>query len=121
MLSRTDLKVIYGKTLRTCAGYFAEEIKQHNGNVKIFGKPFIEIYERIETFLPELKINKSKALMIGDTLETDILGAVNYGIDSLLVLSGITRLKMEEAGVNLEDYKQQQGITYSPTFIMERL
>ena len=116
-----DKLAIYGKTLRTCAGYFAEEIKQHNGNVKIFGKPFIEIYERIETFLPELKINKSKALMIGDTLETDILGAVNYGIDSLLVLSGITHLKMKEAGVNLEDYKQQQGITYAPTFIMERL
>jgi HAD superfamily hydrolase (TIGR01459 family) len=116
-----DKLAIYGNTLRTCAGYFAEEIKKHNGNVKIFGKPFVEVYERIEAFLPELKINKSKALMIGDTLETDILGAVNYGIDSLLVLSGITHLKMKEAGVSLESYKQQQGITYSPTFTMERL
>ena len=59
--------------------------------------------------------------MIGDTLETDILGADNYGIDSLLVLSGITHLKTKEAGLNLEDYKQQQGISYSPTFIMECL
>lgn len=116
-----DKLAMYGKALRKCSGHFVEEIKKHNGNVKIFGKPFIEIYQRIETFIPELKTNKSKALMIGDTLETDILGAVNYGIDSLLVLSGITNLKMKEAGVNLESYIQQQKIDYSPTYTMEHL
>ena len=34
--------------------------------------------------------------MIGDTLETDMLGAINFGIDSLLVLDGITGLCMKK-------------------------
>jgi ribonucleotide monophosphatase NagD (HAD superfamily) len=33
---------------------------------------------------------KEEALMVGDRLETDILGAVDAGIDSALVLTGVT-------------------------------
>ena len=50
LTANPDKLAIYDKTLRTCAGYFAEEIKQHNGNVKIFGKPFVEIYEAKQPF-----------------------------------------------------------------------
>jgi ribonucleotide monophosphatase NagD (HAD superfamily) len=35
-------------------------------------------------------IKKKDALMIGDTLQTDILGGNKFGLDTLLVLTGNT-------------------------------
>ncbi len=44
----------------------------------------------------------AKPLMVGDRLDTDILGATNIGIDSLLVLSGVTTVsELFEAPVHL--------------------
>ena len=49
------------------------------------GKPSKTFY----AYCPETaKVPKNKILMIGDTPETDILGAQNFGIDSLLVFTG---------------------------------
>ena len=43
---------------------------------------------------------KAKILMIGDRLETDILGANQVGLDTLLVLSGISgRSEVKESGI----------------------
>jgi ribonucleotide monophosphatase NagD (HAD superfamily) len=50
------------------------------------GKPYPEIYDLA---LAQFSgFNKNRILMIGDTFETDILGANNAGIHSALVLSG---------------------------------
>ena len=35
------------------------------------------------------EINKSKIIAIGDSIHHDIKGALSYGIDSLLITSGI--------------------------------
>ena len=35
------------------------------------------------------RINSIKPIMIGDQLETDILGGNNFGIDTALVLTGL--------------------------------
>ncbi|HYX33040.1 MAG TPA: HAD-IIA family hydrolase [Oligoflexus sp.] len=51
------------------------------------GKPFAPIFAEAER-----RAGHKKLLMIGDQLETDILGAKNYGIDALLVGTGLTRL-----------------------------
>lgn len=72
--------------LRYCAGHFAEKIEQHGGNVIYTGKPREEIYQLVFSHVPD--VPKSKILMIGDTFETDILGAQNSGINSALVLTG---------------------------------
>lgn len=55
---------------------------------KNFGKPSELIAEEI---LSRLKLERSKCILIGDRLETDILLANNNNIDSALVLSGVTR------------------------------
>ena len=52
-----------------------------------FGKPYAEHFEAC---LRELGISdKSRVAMVGDALETDVLGAMNAGISSVLVASGI--------------------------------
>ncbi|KJV53838.1 HAD hydrolase, IA, variant 1 family protein [Orientia tsutsugamushi str. Gilliam] len=57
------------------------------GKVVYSGKPHSEIFQAVLNTLA-LNVKKKKILMIGDTLETDILGANNIGIDSALVLTG---------------------------------
>lgn len=52
------------------------------------GKPHPAIYE--EAFRRAGVTNTSGMVMIGDQLETDIKGAIDFGIDSVLVNTGIT-------------------------------
>jgi NagD protein len=46
----------------------------------------------MRTARKELELTTDETTMIGDTMETDILGAVQLGFHSILVLSGSTRL-----------------------------
>lgn len=59
----------------------------------IIGKPFPALYSLA---LKRAKCLPEQALMIGDRLETDILGAQQMGIKSALVLSGITNQELSE-------------------------
>jgi HAD superfamily hydrolase (TIGR01459 family) len=70
-----------------CAGYFAQIYEKMGGRVFYYGKPHKTIYQKIQQiYFSDVPLNK--VLMIGDTIETDILGAKNFGIDSALVLTG---------------------------------
>ena len=75
-----------------------------------FGKPdsqmFMYAYEGLIEELGE--IDKSDILMVGDTLETDILGGNKFGVKTMLVLSGNTRedrvdLNISSSGI-IPDY-----------------
>lgn len=59
----------------------------------IVGKPEKHIYEQLRE---RIDCKKEEMVMIGDRLNTDILGANNYGMDSILVLSGETTREMLE-------------------------
>lgn len=84
--SNPDTTIPKHGTLRYCAGYFASIIEKFGGKIVYTGKPKSVIYDSI---LQRKKgINKSRILMVGDTLETDIMGANNANIHSALVLSG---------------------------------
>jgi len=56
-----------------------------------FGKPdsqmFMFAYDLART---KISINKTDIVMVGDTLNTDILGGNKFGLDTVLVLSGNT-------------------------------
>lgn len=71
---------------RYCAGYFAEIVEQAGGEVIYTGKPKREIYDKILQLYPT--VPKNRILMIGDTFDTDILGAKTVGINAALVLTG---------------------------------
>ena len=80
-------KIVYqGDNKRYCQGYMAQIYQEMKGQVYYFGKPYKSIYQYLFT---KYKLNKSRALMIGDSLDTDIGGANTFGIDSALLLTGI--------------------------------
>lgn len=56
-------------------------------NPLVIGKPYPTI---MEGALDRLGLNHSEVLMIGDNYDTDILAGINSGLDTLLVLTGIT-------------------------------
>jgi HAD superfamily hydrolase (TIGR01450 family) len=65
-----------------------------------FGKPdsqmFMFAYDLIRAQMP---INKSEIVMVGDTLNTDILGGNKFGLDTVLVLTGNTQAKDVDARI----------------------
>ncbi len=82
-----DLTVNYNNQIRYCSGSFAKKYTDLGGFVHYFGKPEANIFELIlERYLSGC--DRGKILMIGDTIETDIVGAKQVGLDSALVLTG---------------------------------
>ncbi len=72
------------------------------------GKPNGYMFQRARRKLTDLAHNDiSNVVMIGDTMETDIRGAVESGLQSYLVLTGSTRLS------SVRDY------VYQPTRILK--
>ena len=67
----------------------------------VIGKPFPYIYEEA---LKRLGGTPENTVMVGDRLDTDILGAVGVGMQSILVLSGISSEAEMAAGDVKADY-----------------
>lgn len=87
-----DMYAPHGNEIRFTPGYFAKKYEDLGGSVQYFGKPYKEIYEFIlNDLLKNKKIPKEQVLMVGDSMHTDIRGAKNYGIQSLLVGNGYHR------------------------------
>jgi len=71
------------------------------------GKPNGYMFHRACRKLAELTLNQpGQVVMIGDTMETDIRGAIEAGLQAFLVLSGSTQLE------NVGDY------VYQPTRVL---
>ena len=68
-----------------CMGTIAQLYNNLEGRTFILGKPSIEIYNK--SFEKIKNIKKSKILAIGDSIFHDIRGAINFGVDSLLITS----------------------------------
>ncbi|HEX3864619.1 MAG TPA: TIGR01459 family HAD-type hydrolase [Stellaceae bacterium] len=82
-----DLVVVHGGKPALCAGALAEHYEAIGGRVRWHGKPYPSVYDSCLTLLGIA--DRRRILAIGDSLRTDIAGAVAAGIDSLLVASGI--------------------------------
>lgn len=82
-----DLVVVRGNAREICAGAIAARYEALGGKVRYFGKPHQEVYERCLAALGSPP--RGRILAVGDSLRTDIAGAVRAGIDSLFILGGI--------------------------------
>tara|TARA_B100000575_G_C23095062_1_gene631555 strand:- start:656 stop:1489 length:834 start_codon:yes stop_codon:yes gene_type:complete len=81
-----DYETIEKKNNIFCMGLIGKLYEEIGGKVIIKGKPDKSIYEESTK---KINLDKSKTVAIGDSLFHDIKGANLYGIDSVLVTSGI--------------------------------
>jgi len=85
-----DLLVQRGDELIPCAGLISKKYDEIGGKTVNIGKPFSPIFEEAISLIERTKkIKKSRILVIGDGLDTDIKGANLINLDSLLVLGGL--------------------------------
>ena len=83
-----DQVAVRGGELGISAGAIAKLYDSLGGKrIIYYGKPKAAFFELAANQLKH--IDKSRLLMVGDGFETDIAGAINYGIDSLLIGGGI--------------------------------
>jgi len=112
-----DKKVVQGQSYRYCAGIFAERYIHLGGQCHYYGKPSVPIFEEAFKRLSTFGFTcRKRILMIGDTLETDIAGAICAGIDSAWVLTGNAQLYFD-GGSPQEDTRY----ACSPTWVLPKL
>ena len=102
-----------------CAGEIAAEYERRGGYVKYFGKPYGDVYTLSLSRLEG--IDTSRVVMIGDSLHTDIKGANDAGINSVLITGGILKNTLHPDGQeNIDEValsraiEQHEGAT--PTY-----
>lgn len=96
-----------------CAGVIGHAYQNMGGLVLWFGKPFPAVYEQCMRWLSP--IGKPRTLAVGDSLDTDIPGAVRYEIDSALVTGGILKHEKPQA---IEAICKKIGL--APNYILPR-
>jgi HAD superfamily hydrolase (TIGR01459 family) len=82
-----DLVVIHNGRPALCAGALAEHYEAIGGRVRWHGKPHPSVYDSCIELLGIA--DRRRLLAIGDSLRTDIAGAAQAGIDSLLIAGGV--------------------------------
>lgn len=118
-----DKIAMHGSSTRICAGTYAEFLEKLGSKVLYFGKPNALFYALcLKKFSQDTPLKK--ILMVGDTVETDIKGAKNYGIDSLLVFTGNTgnewRTLKKICAKGAEDFLKE-NFSVLPTYWMANL
>ena len=87
-----DLVVERGDKLIYCAGALADLYGTLGGEVFYAGKPHRPIYDLALERVAALRggaLPRQRVLAIGDSIRTDLKGAIDFGIDCLFVTAGI--------------------------------
>lgn len=87
-----DIVVERGDRLIYCAGAIAELYRELGGEVIFYGKPHRPIYQRAMALAAERRGHAApldRVLAIGDSVRTDLTGALGFGIDCLFLTRGI--------------------------------
>lgn len=101
----------------TQGGIGAYYEKFYKGKAVYFGKPHVGIFEFARN---ESLSEKDRIIMVGDTIWTDILGAQQLGIDSALVITGVTgeffsKIEQRSISKKLEILLENIGPKFSVT------
>jgi HAD superfamily hydrolase (TIGR01459 family) len=87
-----DIVVERGDRLIYCAGAIAELYRELGGEAIFYGKPHRPIYDRAMALATERRgrpTSLDRVLAIGDSVRTDLTGALGFGIDCLFLTRGI--------------------------------
>ena len=103
------------------AGFFARKYENYGGKVIYTGKPGIEIFQHAMNISQRKECNK--VIVIGDSLDTDILGANNLEIDSgLTINTGNCKFEISKfhGDSNLDKARRMlENSSIKPTFLVE--
>lgn len=109
--ANSDIEVIHSGERRYSGGAVARRFEMLGGTVHYFGKPRRAIFESCVARIAE--IPRERILVVGDSFDTDIPGAIDAGLDSLFIAGGI---HAEELGgrpfsaENLETFYARRGL-----------
>lgn len=88
--ANADLVVIHEGRRSICAGAMAEYYERHGGKVRWHGKPYRSVYDFCFSLFAKFGVSDRRRIVaFGDSLRTDIAGAANAQIASVLMASGI--------------------------------
>lgn len=124
LCANADKTATVGDKIRYCAGTLAEKIENFNDVVQYYGKPHAALFDSILNQLTTVhNIPKDRIVFVGDTLEKDIKAAKNYGIDSVLALTGTTARDIQHSKLTSKQAlkrlcKRNQAV---PTYCLQSL
>ena len=99
-----------------CMGTIANLYENMGGKVIILGKPAQEIY--VEATKKISNFDLSRIIAVGDSIDHDIKGAHNYGIDSLFISSGIHKEIFEKnIQIGLNNIQNSKKWDFEPTYL----
>jgi HAD superfamily hydrolase (TIGR01459 family) len=104
-----DIVIHRGDALIYCAGALAQRYEHMDGRVVYAGKPHAPIYRRALALAEKARgkiLHNDRVLAIGDGMKTDIAGAVDAGLDALLVTHGIHRAELHPGSLRDEADRQ---------------
>jgi HAD superfamily hydrolase (TIGR01459 family) len=96
-----DVVVERGGRLIPCAGAIADLYAEMGGDTVYAGKPHPPIYRDALARAEALRgspLDRRRVLAIGDSVRTDLAGAVGQGIDCLFILAGIHAGELGDTG-----------------------
>lgn len=94
-----DIVVKFGDRLIYCAGALGQLYEELGGRVILGGKPHAPIYELARARLAEIRGSApGRILVVGDGIDTDILGANRQGLDVVFIADGIFAEAAREGG-----------------------
>jgi HAD superfamily hydrolase (TIGR01459 family) len=116
-----DKVVRFNQKNLLCAGTIGHMYQQMGGEVLLYGKPDPLIYElALLTVYKSVLPLKEKMVMIGDGIETDMVGAKNFGIDSILISTGIHYNDLHH-GLNASIFSFFDHFQAFPTYFLSEL
>lgn len=111
LCTNPDMRVYEGNPPQAVIrqGSLAEEFSKLGGKVFYIGKPYSNVYEAAMFKFNDYQIfEKSEVLMIGDTPETDIRGAKQFGMKALLLTeTGMFAERIEREGLDVATAKNK--------------
>ena len=118
-----DIVVERGDRLIYCAGAIAELYRELGGEAIFYGKPHRPIYERAMALAAERRgqpTSLDRVLAIGDSVRTELTGALGFGIDCLFLTRGIHSEEFE--GVDqLDPASVKELFGHPPRALMREL
>ncbi|WP_421722775.1 TIGR01459 family HAD-type hydrolase [Bauldia sp.] len=87
-----DKVIKRGDSLVWCAGGVADAYRELGGETILLGKPHRPIFDTALARFSDLAgtgVSGNDVLVVGDSLETDLRGATDVGLDALFVTAGI--------------------------------